>query len=111
MMGFTRWLATLLGGALLGSGLFLHGEVALARYMRDEVDRSFFLWRAMGEATFVFQDGETQLALAMAEVPEEALRASERSAWILVVAGGLLSLTGPLLRRSRGSSVGAPLTK
>jgi hypothetical protein len=101
MVGFARWLTTLAGGVLLGAGLFLHAEVALARYMRDEVDRTFFVWRAVGQATFLFQDDETRMALAMSKVPDEALRASERSAWMLVFVGGMVALTGPLLRRGR----------
>ena len=84
---------------MIGAGLVLHGQVALARYMREEVDHTFFLWRALGHATFAFQGGETRMALAMAEVPEEALRHSNRAAWVLVIVGGLVSLTGPLLRR------------
>ena len=54
MIGVARWLFTFLGGALLGAGLVLHGQVALARYMRQEVDNTFFLWRAIGHATFAF---------------------------------------------------------
>jgi len=101
MIGVARWLFTFLGGALLGAGLVLHGQVALARYMRQEVDNTFFLWRAIGHATFAFQGGETRMALAMSEVPEEALRQSDRSAWVFVIVGGAVGLTGPLLRRSR----------
>ena len=41
------------------------------------------------------------MALAMSEVPEEALRQSDRSAWVFVIVGGAVGLTGPLLRRSR----------
>ncbi|MFN3243286.1 MAG: hypothetical protein ACE37K_17425 [Planctomycetota bacterium] len=102
MIGIARWLFTLVGGVLVGAGLVLHGQVALARYMRDEVDNTFFLWRALGEATFVFQGGETRMALAMSEVPPEALHHSDRAAWVLVIVGGLVALTGPLLRRGRG---------
>ena len=41
------------------------------------------------------------MALAMKEVPEEALQHSTNAAWMLVVVGGLIALTGPLLRRAR----------
>lgn len=102
MIGIVRWLFTLIGGVLLGSGLVLHGHVALARYMREEVDNTFFLWRALGEATFIFQGGETRMALAMSEVPAEALTESNRAAWVLVIVGGLIAITGPLLTRGRG---------
>jgi hypothetical protein len=42
------------------------------------------------------------MALAMSEVPPEALHHSDRAAWVLVIVGGLVALTGPLLRRGRG---------
>ncbi|HEB52611.1 MAG TPA: hypothetical protein ENI87_05065 [bacterium] len=102
MLGIARWLFTMIGGLVLGAGLVLHGQVALARYMRNEVENTFFLWRALGHATFAFQGGETRIALAMAEVPKEALKESDRAAWTLVIVGGLLALTGPCLRRGRG---------
>lgn len=108
MLRFLRWLCTVLGGAVLGVGLALHGQVALARYMRSEVDRTFVLWRALGHATFAFQGGETRMALAMKEVPEEALRESDRAAWVLVAVGGLIALTGPLLRASHAKRSTAP---
>lgn len=101
MLALARWFFVLLGGLLVGAGLVLHGQVALARHMRQEVGDTFFLWRALGDATFAFQGGETRMALAMAEVPEAALVASDRAAWVLLVVGGLVALTGPLLRRPR----------
>ncbi|MEC7724011.1 MAG: hypothetical protein VYD05_00755 [Planctomycetota bacterium] len=99
MAGFLRWLLATLGGVMLGAGMFLHAEVALARYMRDEVDRTFVLWRAVGEATFLFQDDETRVAMVVAEVPDEALRASESTAWALVSFGLLVAVTAPMMRR------------
>lgn len=101
MLWVARWLCAVLGGAILGSGLVLHGQVAMARYMREEVDSTFFLWRAIGRATFAFQGGDTQMALAMSTVPEAALVESDRAGWVLVIVGGLVALTGPLLRRGR----------
>jgi len=98
MFRLARWLCAVLGGVILGGGLVLHGQVAMARYMRDEVDSTFFLWRAIGRATFVFQGGETQMALAMSNVPEAALIESDRAGWVLVIVGVLIALTGPLLR-------------
>lgn len=106
MLGIARWLFTVIGGTLLGAGLVLHGQVALARHMQNEVSRTFFLWRALGEATFAFQSGDVRMALAMKEVPEAALRESDRAAWVLVIVGGLVSVTGPLLRRGRPASAG-----
>ncbi|MCA8965707.1 MAG: hypothetical protein H6838_03535 [Planctomycetes bacterium] len=101
MLRFLRWLVVLIGGVLVGGGLVLHGQVAVARYMREEVDRTFFLWRAIGNATFAFQSDDVRMALVAAETPEEALRESDRAAWVLVIIGGLLALTGPLLHSHR----------
>ncbi len=101
MLALLRWFAVLLGGLILGTGLTLHGQVALARHMRQEVDNTFVLWRAIGDATFYFQGAETRMALAMKEVPEEALRESDRAAWVLLIIGGLIALTGPAIRRSK----------
>ena len=102
MMRFVRWLLVVIGGILAGAGLALHGQVALARYMKGEVDRTFVLWRALGQATFAFQGGETRVALAVKEVPDEALQHSDRAAWVLVIVGGLISVTGPLMHGHRG---------
>ena len=101
MLRLLRWLTVLLGGLLLGTGLTLHGQVALARYMQGEVENTFVLWRAVGKATFYFQGGETRMALAMSEVPPAALDESDRAAWVLVAIGVLLALCGPLIRRGK----------
>lgn len=101
MLRFLRWFVVLIGGVLIGGGLVLHGQVAVARYMREEVDRTFFLWRAIGQATFAFQSDDVRMALVAAEAPEEALRESDRAGWVLVIVGGLLALTGPLLHSHR----------
>lgn len=108
MVRLVRWLCAVLGGTVLGAGLVLHGQVAMARYMREEVDNTFFLWRAIGHATFVFQGGETQMALAMSTVPEAALVESDRAAWVLVVVGALIALTAPLLRCGSAARTAAP---
>lgn len=104
MLAFVRWFVAVVGGLLLGGGMTLHGQVAFARYVKQEVDSTFFLWRAIGDATFAFQGGETQMALAMGAVPDEALKESDRAAWVLVIVGGLVALTGPLLRRGKAAS-------
>lgn len=102
MVALARWFFVLFGGVLLGTGLVLHGQVALARHMRKEVDDTFFLWRALGNATFAFQEDQTRLALVMAEVPEAAIVHSARAATMLLAVGGLIALTAPLLRRAHG---------
>lgn len=101
MLALARWFFAVLGGLLLGASLMLHGQVAFARYVKKEVDSTFFLWRAIGEATFAFQGGETQMALAMGAVPEAALDESDRAARVLMIVGGLVALVSPMLRRGR----------
>lgn len=86
----------------MGVGLALHGQVALARHMQNEVDRTFIVWRWLGKATFAFQGGETRMALAMREVPQSALRESDRAAWQLIGVGVVIALAGPWLRAARG---------
>lgn len=105
MLRFLRWLMVLIGGLLLGAGLTLHGHVAMSHYMRQEVDKTFVLWRAIGRATFYFQGGETKMALAMREVPEEALEQADRAAWIVLAIGALFALTGPFVRAHDRSPV------
>jgi uncharacterized membrane protein len=105
MVRFTRWFAILLGGVLLGAGLVLHGQVALARQLRDEVDQTFVLWRAVGESTVFLQGDDVRMALAMAEVPPHVLRRSDVVAWTLVGVGLLVAAVAPLLiarRLARG---------
>lgn len=99
---FVRWWVVLMGGVLLGAGLCLHGQLAVAQHLRDEAQNTFFLWRAIGGLTFIFQDEVTQASLWMNEVPEPVMRESDRAAWTLVVMGGLMSLTAPLLHGRRG---------
>jgi hypothetical protein len=101
---FLRWLLTTIGGLVAGAGVTLHGQVAFARYVQGEVAGTFFLWRAIGRATFWFQGEPTQLALALAEVPASALRASDVAAWTLVAIGTLLALAGLLLPRRAGAA-------
>ena len=69
----------------------------LARYAREEVQNTFVLWRKIGQATFYFQGGETRMALAMNEIPPEALRESDRVAWVLLILGGVIAFSSPLV--------------
>ena len=108
MLRFVRWWVVLLGGALLGVGLCLHGQLAFARHMREEVENTFFLWRAIGRLTFFMQDEVTQAALWMHAVPDGVMRESDSAAWTLVVIGGLFALSAPLLRRRRKRRKAAP---
>jgi hypothetical protein len=96
-----RWFLTLTGGALLGAGLVLHGQVALARMMSGEVERTFVLWRAIGKATVFLQGSDVRMALAMSEVPPEVLRESDFAAWTLIGAGVGLAAAALLLPRRK----------
>ena len=99
-LGVARWGFTCLGGVLIGAGLVLHGQVALAKHLQAQVENTFFLWRAIGRATIFLQGDDVQLALAMSEVSLDTLRESNLAAWTLVAVGALLALTGPLLHES-----------
>jgi len=95
-----RWWLTVLGGMLIGAGLVLHGQLAVAAYLREEVGNTFFLWRAIGQVTFIFQDGVTQSALAINEVPQSVLDESDRMAWVLCLVGTMLVFSAPAARRN-----------
>jgi len=94
-----RWWITVLAGVLIGGGLVLHGQVALARYLRQQVTDTFFLWKAIGNATFFLQSNDHRLALSLAEVPADVIDESDRAGWTLVIVGSLLAVCAPLLRR------------
>lgn len=94
-----RWFLVLLGGVLLGAGLFLHGQVAVARDIRRQVDDTFFLWREVGKATFFIQSSDHRIGLTLAEVPEDVLAMSNRTGWILVCFGLAMAVATPLLLR------------
>jgi hypothetical protein len=93
-----RWLFTLIGGLFLGAGLELHGLIAIAWRMIGEVDRTFFLFRAIGRGTIFMLGSERRIALAIKEIPPEVLEECSRTAWMLVIVGGLFSVTAPFLR-------------
>jgi hypothetical protein len=100
-IAFVRFWARLLAGALLGAGLVLHGQVAFANYMRAEVADVFFLWRGVGQITFVFQDDRTKLGLWLNEIPQRVLVESARAAWTLIVVGGVLAMLSLAMRPHR----------
>ncbi len=94
-----RWQLTLVAGVLLGMGLVLHGQVAVARHMQDEMDNTFILWRGIGKLTFFLQDNQTQAALAIHGMPRELIREADRGAWVLVGIGGILAVSAFLIHR------------
>jgi hypothetical protein len=93
-----RWWLTLLGGILIGAGLVLHGQLTVACHMREQVEDTFFLWRAVGRMTFLFQGDAVQSALVLGDLPELVLVKSERAAWSLLFLGVILLLASALLR-------------
>lgn len=96
-----------MGGVLLGMGLVLHGQVAMAHYIRREVDSTFFLWRWIGELTFAFQDTKTKVALMTSDLQAELIREADRGAWTLVAIGMILAATAFLIRRpQRAGAIG-----
>ncbi len=99
VLRIARWWLTLLGGVLLGMGLVLHGQVTVVVAMREEVENTFILWRAIGKLTFAFQDSLTQAALTSHDFPERIITEAGRGAWVLLAIGGILAVTAMLIRR------------
>lgn len=93
-----RWWMVLVGGIILGAGLFLYGVNVSAQYVREEAANTFFLWRWIGHITFPFQDDATKLALWLHQVPSEMIDESGRDAWTLIVVGSLLVVLSPCCR-------------
>ncbi len=89
------------GGMLVGAGLVLHAQVAMAEYVRDEVQSVFFLWRGVAQLTFIFQGDMVQAALFLNDVPPEVLVHSDRMAWTLSLFGVLFLITAPQIRKRR----------
>ena len=103
-----RWLFTLIGGLFLGAGLELHGLIAIAWRMIGEVDNTFFMFRAIGRATIFMLGSERRIALAIKEIPPAVLEECSRTAWMLVIVGGLFSVTAPFLRHHAARSANKP---
>jgi hypothetical protein len=97
LLRIVRWWVLLLGGALLGAGLFLHGQVAIANEYLACYENTFFLWREIGKATFFLQSTDHRVALALAQVPPDVIEESQRAAWALMVVGGMLAVTAPFV--------------
>jgi uncharacterized membrane protein HdeD (DUF308 family) len=104
-----RWLLFLVAGVMLGAGLFLLGQVMIARHFRAHVQETFFLWRGIGQISFIFQDSTTKAALWLNEIDEKTLRHSLHAAWALIVLGGLMALVVPWMKC--GKSKPAPASK
>lgn len=98
---FVRWMLLLLGGVLLGAGLVVHGQVAVAEHMRAQVRETFFLWRGVGRISFVFQDDQTKMALWLHELDPKVLDHSRRAASVLLTLGLLLALAAPWMTCER----------
>jgi hypothetical protein len=93
-----RWLLLLFGGVLIGGGLVLHAQVAVAHVMREEVESTFILWRGIGRLTFSLQSEVTRTACAIDEIPKSVLAEADRTAWVLVVIGAVLAALTLLIR-------------
>ncbi len=85
-------------GVMVGAGLLLYGQVRFGLYIHDEVENTFFLWRAIGEATYFLQDPETQLALALHEFDKSYLLESRRIGVTLMIIGGLIAFVTPWIQ-------------
>lgn len=100
-LAIARWWVVLVGGTLLGAGALLYGQVTTLYHLREEVHSTFFLWRALGHLTFVWQDDVTQAALWADECPESVLRESAHGAWTMMALGAVLCVGSAFLRKAR----------
>ena len=85
-------------GVMVGAGLLLYGQVRFGLYIHDEVENTFFLWRAIGEVTYFLQAPETQLALALHEVDKSLLMESRRAGITLMIIGALIAFVTPWIQ-------------
>ena len=69
-MKWVRWWLVFAGGMLIGAGLLLCGEVAMAEHLRNEGQGVFFLWRGLAQLTFIFHDDLTRTSLFLSDLPE-----------------------------------------
>jgi hypothetical protein len=92
---------TLVGGVLLGVGLLLYGQVRWADHLREEVRSTFFLWRLVGQITFMLHGMDRKTAMLIADIPEDYVKESEKISITLMILGGSMALVSPFLR-SRG---------
>lgn len=99
--GFTRAMICFVAGTLFGAGLLLYGQVRLAEHFRQEVFSTFFLWRAIGNATYFLQGTDVQVALTLSKLPADSILHSKRLAITLIVFGGELILLLPFLKPRR----------
>ena len=101
MLAIARVWALFLGGLLFGSGILLHAQIACLRLAREEVENTFFLWRAIGGLTFVFQDDVTKAALWAHEVPDSVIRESDRAGWTLIALGAICVVASCFMRHRK----------
>ena len=90
-----RWIFLVGGGALLGAGLVLQGQLVFAEHLRVQAQNTFFLWRGIGQVSFIFQDDQTKLALWLNEIDARVLDHSRHVSWVMIVLGGLVVLLAP----------------
>lgn len=100
-----RWWFLVGGGALLGAGLVLLGQLVFAEHMRARAQGTFFLWRGIGQVSFIFQDDQTKLALWLNEIDGKILDHSRHVAWVMIVLGGLVVLLAPWMHCGRRQSM------
>ncbi len=103
---FVKWVLHLLGGVLIGMGLLLWGQAEFLSYVRHEVEGTFFLFRWIGKVSFVFMSSPTKVALALSDIPPEAVRESVGWAKFFLAAGGALVLLSLFASPSRGRRTG-----
>lgn len=101
LLRLTKCLLYFCSGFMVGVGLLLYGQVRLAMLVKEEVEGTFFLWRAIGNVTYFLQGQSTQVALTVGQLPREYLVHSKRVGLTLIVFGALCGLLAPWCKKRR----------
>jgi len=105
-----RGLINLLGGVLIGVGLFLWGQALFVEHVKAEVADTFFLLRWVGKISFIFMRVDDKLFLSISEIPDEAVAESIRWAKGLLISGACITLFSLFLQappeRAKGRGAG-----
>jgi hypothetical protein len=101
------WSCTFVGGALIGTALFLWAQLSGIRLVREQYGDLNFIEESIGKLTFVWRSVDEKLVLALADVPEIYLAHGDLLVRTLAVAG-LVVLVLPVVRRPGGSRAPRP---
>ncbi len=94
------WCCTVVGGVLIGAGLFLWAQLSGIRYAREQHEDLNFMEKFLGKLTFLWRSLDEKLVLAIGDVPDSYLVRCELLANTFAVIG-LVVLALPLVVKPR----------